>query len=1198
MTKLMINTSGANIHYNRLKYSYDALTGYRSTKLTVVPNEYMAGKKYGIIGKKFNEKTQQNENEYGYYTDSDKYTSSVNAYNSAVADYNNVITELTTYHVELLKYYCAIKRIITCCDSFKDTVSGAFQPEFIAEVLNTVNSAYGLSGEFYVEREGEHDFGTITYKFIDEDGQVKFLTLGELTNSFVTMSCEVVYTEATQGTEETQGDIYAAVEQANDLRELTGVYKTSTKPQAVAYVKAVASDQYPELNDVDPKDEKAAERVKEILDIPDLGAVAGEGVEDLGGVMATLAVVDAGVAGVAYTMTDDGVLHINYEDGLKNVLDLDDIEYDESKYTKADTDYDAAVDFVRDRDLDMPEDLQKWVDENEPRPDEVVDADGEEGYYREDTRPVDDGERRPDYTPKEDYENDIDEFEPDDKDNNPPEDDTPQETPSDNQPKEDTPKEEDIGSTNPESDPVNKSEQNPNGNEPKTGPNENGSDPNPQDSNPDGGHDEERFVLGADDRKAPADLITYDDVVDEYLGTEGGADGKPIELQVEKDYDAMALEDYNNSSAEIKAAGVLAAVAEANNLFDTNQALLSSRLIEMGYSDSEIAEIMSDRDLTIQAFTQDARDKEIAKIAEEKAAEDGDTEYTSKYGKIKNVDKLRNGGEEDEETISARKELDDSASAYKEAVDSANGALEKVKEYKSELDSFTEKYGEDYTKWTDEQYKEYSSIANNYNNAVADAKVKVEVAESAKNAYQASKNNYDNLFNNSESEPVTQPNPAEVAGNSAPSGDNPLADVVNSDNPEPVSMGMDNPESILGDAVKPIEQQVEIVNNVQESVPSDNVASIENAPVVEEDSVVNALNASMKTGSEALKNLGQEEPVVESVGMNDLPPIANAIEDNTVNVDTSYKLDLNTPLEGNNAKVPSVGIFNNIGENIVSGMKGNIPVEAISIGTALAIKGLSKLISGDTSKKFVINYDALARYKYEKLDKAERDSYDENIIEETKQLYVGNKTVLEDRLRGYGYNELDISKILASENLTVKAMLDGGRRFKLSEIAKELAAEDGIKEYKSRYFDNISILDLENGSYEKLFVNLTESDPTFDQLSNDYFSAEREFADFANTANKDLEELNLAKDKFNSFISQHGSDSGKWSTEEYKAYEELNNANVEASRVFNESSKKLNDLENTFGELRNRYEAEKSKKVSVKVDPTNVKQLMEQPANG
>ena len=720
-------------------------------------------------------------------------------------------------------------------------------------------------------------------------------------------------------------------------------------------------------------------------------------------------------------------------------------------------------------------------------------------------------------------------------------------------------------------------------------------------------------TTGGGTRTPINDLITYDDIVDGYIGgsTTGGTgivggDVNAISFDVGKDYDALALEQYNNSSAEIKAAGVLAVVTEANSLFDNDSAALSSKLLGMGYTDAEVAEIMQDRDLTVQAFTQNAKNEELARTSKELAEKDGDSEYVSKYGKKKSINKLRNGGEDDEETIAARQKLDDSVDSYKNAVDEANAALEKAKTLKGELESMTKEYGEDYTKWTDEQYEKYNEIANKYNDAVADARTKVEAVETAKNSYEDAKTGYNSLFENDGND----------GGGSIPTTGNPLGE-------EPVSTEPSNPEPVDGHSLPNNDPLAELgvdsnaqsasVNTTAGSAGGESVGTsetvLESQPAAIEPvddgklPFEDALSKSVDAGANAISGIGEEPEipagVIESAGTTGIEVDNSVVEPGPVdiNVDTTAPV-INTTNDnaiGDRGIAISSGI-SNIVDTMKPGMSSKVSGELISIGAALALKTANTLINGG-KKRVVINYDELAIYKYEKVDKKVRDNFDNNIINETNNLFANNKEELVKKLVGYGYTESDANRISENLDLAKEAMLDGGRRSQLAMFAKALAKEDGYDDYNSTYTLGRSISDLNNGTTAALRADLS-GDEMYDEFREQYFGMERKFADFANNANRDLELLNESKDKFNKFIEEHGNDSGKWSNEEYKDYETLNTANVNAQQVFDESNKKFEDIQNAFNEMRLDYIKEKSKRLKARnIDPTNIKQLMQEPVS-
>ena len=1103
-------------------------------------------------------------------TKDQKYAAEFSAYNGAVTVIKGL--DIQGLYDECEKIMEDIDSIQQMIVEYSNLVATNTSKADIVERLNAISAASGGSlGNFILTTDGETE--EIKYAYVDENGETHLMSISELVKCFYAtfgsiMSAEyqaaiVDINEGGDGvlTEEQQQDVYDGVVNVVDFARDTHAFRANSTDDISTILKNLYGDKY----GMEPGD-SCVDCIKKMG--VDYDALVAE-VEASGLLFGSVVAVADDVE-EAYSMTD----YLNEGESIFDLVDEADHLSDEDKAALMEK-------YQLDESGNVVEDVTPTPTPVEtPKPDyspnnDNDSNDGGNNNNQENNEPAGDGNN----------------------DNNTQPDNTqPAESPADNNPPGNTPDTNPSGNNpEPEGQTSHTPDTTPGGNEPAS--------PDPGGNN---GHQPD-YSEPAEIRTPIDELVNYDSVIDEYIadgGNPNNANGPSIPFDVTRDYDALALEEYNNTSTEIKAAGILAAVAEANSLFDNNHTLLASKLAGMGYDESEIVEIMQDRDLTIQAFTQNEREKQIAERAEEMAKEDG-KEYESKYGKNNNVNKLKNGGVEDEETLASKARLDDSVETYRTAVDEANDALATAKDLKSKLSDFTEKYGNDYTKWTDKQYEEYSKLAKDYNDAVETAKVKVEAVETAKTSYETAKSEYDDLYNAKlkVKDNVSEGMPDEE-GASIIAGTNPTVD----ENTNPSSTGLDDASYILGDNNNQVNNQVNNPNVSSGGTPEtavneiieDTSMAIEE-PVVEEDSVVNALNASMKTGSDALKNLGTDNHSLESVGM-------DVIDGASENVNVGYpvdnsidKIDLTSPVTTNGTTSKGVDVPSqsaSIGESIVSGLKKNLPVELVSLGAVLTLKGASKLIKGDTSKKYVINYDELAKYQYEKIDRTERDSYDNSVINETRELFRTNKVMLEERLKEYGYSTIDVSVISEDEQLAIDAMLDGERRRKLSEISKSLAAEDGIKDYRSRYLKDVNLLNLRNGNSASLGVDLV-NDPEFDQLRNDYFNMEKSFVEFANTANKDLEELNNSKNEFNSFLVQHGNDSGKWNVDEYKTYEKLNSANIEATRAFEQSSKKLDDIGNTFEELRNRYEIEKSSKINnAMVDPTNVKQLMAQPVNG
>ena len=538
--------------------------------------------------------------------------------------------------------------------------------------------------------------------------------------------------------------------------------------------------------------------------------------------------------------------------------------------------------------------------------------------------------------------------------------------------------------------------------------------------------DEKKGKYGTDDKDDGSDdrvrngedphLYGEDDAEEEYEKENGEGslkqDGEKFGKNIDNEYDKQALQDYNDYDAAVKAAGIMAAFNEANDLFDNNTALLATKLSNMGYTEAEISQIMQNRDLTIRAFTENQKNQELANISENIAHKNGDTSFKSGYRNRKIDLNIENGKD-----AKAEEELN-------ENVDNKNGRA-----------------------------SEYSK---------------------------KSSDDIDDLFAKAKNE----------------------------------SVGMNSPDSLFK----------------------------------EESQVLN--------------------PNV----------VAEIIDTNAITADVGNKnvLDIN-------------GFINPKG-GTGSILLNSLPIDLISVGVALAIKGASKLINGDKNEKLMINYDELAKYKYEKLDPKEIEQENERVMNEIESLY-DNKEELSNRLKSFGYNNLDINTMLVDNDLARKAILDGTRRFKLAELAKGLAEEDGIKDYKSSYIRDVTLADLNNGNAESLCVNLS-LDADFNKLREEYFTLERDFVNSANKANDDLAILNEAKGKFNKFITEHGDDTGSWTNEEYKEYEDLNKVSIDANRLFEQSNGRFNEIQATFMDIKNKYDSEKKSKIKEKINPLDLKQLM------
>ena len=1057
------------------------------------------------------EKGEYHSAEYDEITIDKYYSGKFSAYNSAVERVrsNNLIGQVEN---ECYKINTTIREVIQACQAFSDFVASSTSKNEIVKALNAIGGA-GSIGRFALVGEGED--AEVRYNYYPPEGGGPIqMTMSELVKCFYTTFGAVMngeYSAALTDVTENGGDgkltldqqqaVYDKVTAVVDFARDTHAYRQNNLDDVLNTLKDVYGDKY----NVTEDDDLRATLQKMGVDYDTFMDAAAESGLAFGGVV-TVAADFSDAYDLTETINEKPDVFEMIEDGKK-------LTEEERKEIKDELNIDDDYHVKPNEEPTEPTNPKKGKDQEDSgqQDQEVL---GEDEAIR-DKKPGGGGDKQPEPsggggdtgTPSN----------PQPSDPGTPSD--PGSTPGDTTPSSDIPT-----STTPSR----------------------GLDPSPTDRTP------------------AKDLLSYDSVVDQYItGTPGGdgnlsVDSKAFEYDLVKDYENMTLEDYGNSSdTGVKVASILAVVTEANNLFDNNQALLSKKLFGMGYSESEVAEIMQDRDLTIQAFTKNANNQQT---------------------------------EADNKKTATRKKLYDSVNGYKKAVDDANEALANAKDLKSKLDGFTEKYGEDYTKWTDEQYNEYTELAKQYNEAVADAKTKVEAVEIAKGEYNSAKGDFETL--EAETQVSTGMSDGDVTTLVSPESSGPTS-----------SEGMNDPQSLFGNEIHTETQTSvssgNISSGVEDIVTSTSSASLEDPMNIMGDNnqtvdVDSAVEASVNTGANVLKNLNATENTESSIeGIDPLPE--TSIDMSQIDTSSSVnQLDLeDTSFATSDSNMVNSHQSASIVENIADGIKSNLPAELISVGAIVAVKGITKLINGDKNKQFVINYDELARYKYEKIDQNERAAQENGVINETEALFAVDKILLKQRLMGFGFSENDANVIIGDKQLATLAMLDGARRQKLSELAKELADEDGIKDYQSNYMANASVSSLTDGTALSLRVDL--SDSSFDQLRDEYFNVERKYVDFANAANKDLAELKEAKTKYDSFINEHGSNSGNWTNEEYKTYEMLNNANIDASKAFEDSNRKLGDIEGIFADMKNRYEIEKASKISKKVDPTNIKELMNQP---
>lgn len=233
------------------------------------------------------------------------------------------------------------------------------------------------------------------------------------------------------------------------------------------------------------------------------------------------------------------------------------------------------------------------------------------------------------------------------------------------------------------------------------------------------------------------------------------SDLEVINLVEEKDYDDLARQQFELMSDEEIDARSAEIRTKSDEMFDSeDKTSLVSELQNYGYSNSDIDEIIEDRDLTFEALLDGDRREELSNIANDLATSDGIKNYQSTYDIDRTVDDIRNGEtaanvimyRNDQNVIKARNEYETVKVEYKNAVQESNDAVKQTVNYKQQVDSYKRSVesvsGTDINNWTDQQINQYNTLVTQYNESINVSRDKMKNVYDYKERFEEAESKY------------------------------------------------------------------------------------------------------------------------------------------------------------------------------------------------------------------------------------------------------------------------------------------------------------------------------------------------------------------------------------------------------------------------------------------------------------------------
>lgn len=260
-----------------------------------------------------------------------------------------------------------------------------------------------------------------------------------------------------------------------------------------------------------------------------------------------------------------------------------------------------------------------------------------------------------------------------------------------------------------------------------------------------------------------------------------------------------------------------------------------------------------------------------------------------------------------------------------------------------------------------------------------------------------------------------------------------------------------------------------------------------------------------------------------------------------------------------------------------------IEEEQVKVKEPDSREGLPETVEADYGEK---DYDALAREQFEAQGDEKIAENRAKITEEANELFdAADNTELVKKLKEYGYTEMDINDIIKDRNLVTSALIEGDQRQQLAKIAKELAKEDGIEDFDSKYDDGQCCHNFYDGTNEALLENMSK-DPTVATAKEALNDATTKYTDSVKTSQEAITKVNEAEKAIQStkdeIVKNVAEDTKNWSAAEQKKYnaelkeaqDKFINENGDATKW---DSTKVNEYQKIENDLKDKYVEEVQK---------------------
>lgn len=224
-------------------------------------------------------------------------------------------------------------------------------------------------------------------------------------------------------------------------------------------------------------------------------------------------------------------------------------------------------------------------------------------------------------------------------------------------------------------------------------------------------------------------------------------------------YDDLARAEYESKGSDSIDKYREEIIDAINEKFDSGDLdPIKSKLKEYGYSDSDIENIIKDRQSTITAIIAGDEKQELAKIAKNLAKNDGVNDYNSIYEENNSYNDTIDGTlnttlvnmNENEELVSAREDVTKAYDNYKEKVNIANESIAATSLASSAvtkaMDEYSNKYNtQDTSQWDQAAAEDYANLVNKYNESVKVSESAIKDVETAKSSYEDAGSKYSQI---------------------------------------------------------------------------------------------------------------------------------------------------------------------------------------------------------------------------------------------------------------------------------------------------------------------------------------------------------------------------------------------------------------------------------------------------------------------